>query len=30
VKTLKDVIRELTSGKSGSAEKIADWVTAKL
>lgn len=30
VKTLKDVIKELTSGKSGNAEKIADWVTAKF
>lgn len=30
VKTLKDVIKELTSGKPGNAEKIADWVTAKF
>ena len=30
VKTLKDLIRELTSGKSGNAEKVADWVTAKF
>lgn len=30
VKTLKDVIKELTSGKHGNAEKIADWVTAKF
>jgi acetyl-CoA decarbonylase/synthase complex subunit delta len=30
VKTLKDLIRELTSGKSGAAEKTADWITAKL
>lgn len=30
VKTLKDLIRELTSGRSGNAEKIANWVTAKF
>ena len=30
VKTLKDVIKELTSGKRGDAGKIADWVTAKI
>lgn len=30
VKTLKDVIKELTSGKHGNAEKIEDWVTAKI
>ncbi len=30
VKTLRDLIKELTSGKSGSAERIANWVTAKL
>ncbi len=30
VKTLKDVIRGLTSGKSGNPEKIGNWVTAKI
>lgn len=30
VKTLKDVIKELTSGKSGNPEKIGNWVTAKI
>jgi len=30
VKTLKDVIKHLTSGKSGNPEKIANWVTAKI
>jgi acetyl-CoA decarbonylase/synthase complex subunit delta len=30
VKTLKDVIKRLTSGKSGNPEKIANWVTAKI
>lgn len=30
VKTLKDVIGGLTSGKSGNAEKIANWVTAQI
>jgi acetyl-CoA decarbonylase/synthase complex subunit delta len=30
VKTLKDVIRELASGKSGNADKVADWVTARF
>jgi len=30
VKTLKDTIKRLTSGKSGNPEKIAGWVTAKI
>ncbi|UCE95294.1 MAG: CO dehydrogenase/acetyl-CoA synthase subunit delta [Candidatus Bathyarchaeota archaeon] len=30
VKTLKDVIMRLTSGKPGTPEKIANWVTTKI
>lgn len=30
VKTLKDVIKQLTSGKSGNPEKIVNWVAAKI
>ncbi|MDH5448629.1 MAG: CO dehydrogenase/acetyl-CoA synthase subunit delta [Candidatus Bathyarchaeota archaeon] len=30
VKTLKDVIKQLTTGKSGDPKKIANWVTAKI
>jgi acetyl-CoA decarbonylase/synthase complex subunit delta len=30
VKTLKDTIKRLTSGKSASPEKITNWVTAKI
>ncbi|MFQ6067937.1 MAG: CO dehydrogenase/acetyl-CoA synthase subunit delta [Candidatus Bathyarchaeia archaeon] len=30
VKTLKDIINELTCGKPGNPEKIANWVTAKI
>ncbi len=30
VKTTKDVIRDLTSGKKAVPEKIADWVTVKI
>ena len=30
VKTMKDTIKRLTSGKKGNAEKIANWVTAKI
>ena len=30
VKTLKDIITELTSGNRGKAEKIASWVSAKI
>ena len=30
VKTLKDTIKRLTSGKSASPEKIANWVTTKI
>lgn len=30
VKTLKDIITELTSGNSGKAERIANWVSAKM
>jgi acetyl-CoA decarbonylase/synthase complex subunit delta len=29
VKTLKDVVRELLSGHSGNAKKIAEWITVK-
>jgi acetyl-CoA decarbonylase/synthase complex subunit delta len=30
VKTLKDIITELTSGNRGKAERIASWVSAKI
>lgn len=30
VKTLKDLITELTSGNRGKAERIANWVSAKI
>jgi acetyl-CoA decarbonylase/synthase complex subunit delta len=30
VKTLKDIIKNLTSNKPGSPEKIKDWITAKI
>jgi len=30
VKTVKDVIQELTSGSKGISKKLADWVTVKI
>jgi len=30
VKTLKDIIKKLTSGKPGDPEKIKNWITAKI
>lgn len=30
VKTLKDVINQLLSGKSGNADKLAEWVSIKI
>jgi acetyl-CoA decarbonylase/synthase complex subunit delta len=30
VKTVKDVIKELTGGRKGSSERISDWVTFKI
>jgi len=30
VKTLKDIIRQLTSGSSGDPNKLAEWVTVKV
>ena len=30
VKTVKDVIKELTDGRKGSSERISDWVTFKI
>jgi acetyl-CoA decarbonylase/synthase complex subunit delta len=30
VKTLKDVVKQLTSGGSGSADKIVEWVSMKI
>jgi len=30
VKTIKDVIKDFTSGKRASPERIADWVTVKI
>jgi acetyl-CoA decarbonylase/synthase complex subunit delta len=30
VKTLKEIISQLLSGKSGSTERLADWVSVKI